>query len=107
MKRAATMLSAALAGWIVLGLFALLWTPAHAADAVLEATDRVGATIGLHEDAGLCVMGAKRAEFRSPGGGVKLSGCWRVDRDGDVWIALLNGQALILPFSAFKPPTKT
>lgn len=79
---------------------ALLATGISHAAVIAEATDGK-ITVRLHDEAGMCVSGARLAEFTD--GVVRIPGCW-VPSGANVGVAFLDGDYVRIPMAAFRKP---
>lgn len=79
---------------------ALLATSISHAAVIAEATDGK-IRIRLHDEAGMCVSGARLAEFSD--GVVRIPGCW-IASGANVGIAFLDGDYVKVPMAAFSKP---
>lgn len=80
--------------------FALLATSISHAAVIAEVTSGKTA-IRLHDEAGMCVSGARLAEFSD--GVVRIPGCWVVVGP-EIGIAFLDGDYVKVPVAVFSKP---
>lgn len=62
-----------------------------------------GAVLRLHDEAGVCVGPARRAEY-VPMGKPVIPGCWVLRQDATVTVAFLDGDAGSVPVQAIRKP---
>jgi hypothetical protein len=85
----------------LLGVAATL--PASAA--VVGVVEGQGSHIDFHDEPGICVGNALKAEH-VPDKGARVQGCYTVG-NGLVFVVFLDGEIAKVPAQAIKPPTKT
>ena len=95
----------ALAGTVTgLVLAALLYpSPARGAP-IAMAADPSGATVTLHDEAGICPEGSLLAVWQSADKRRAVLGCWVVSPDRTVRIVYLDGDSGVVRWSSLRRP---
>lgn len=88
---------------MLLALFLVVFGVHVMAKPVGVADTETGAALVFHDDKGICVGEALRAEFVAPGKPT-IAGCW-VARGPFVYVVFLDGDIARVPVAAIRKPT--
>lgn len=94
-----------LAGFVAGLILALLLAPRSATAApIAVASDPSGATVTLHDEAGICPEGSLLAVWQSADKRRAVLGCWVASPDRTVRIVYLDGDSGVVRWSSLRSP---